>query len=56
MFVSAFGGLIFLLRKSGYDPKIRVEDADREKLATEAIEKAPRDAWPKPWRGDSSMA
>ena len=24
MFVSAFGGVIFLLRKSGYDPKIRV--------------------------------
>ena len=51
MFVSAFGGLIFLLRRSGYDPRIRVEDADREKLATEAIEEAARDAWPKPWRG-----
>ncbi|MEM8610104.1 MAG: sulfatase-like hydrolase/transferase [Myxococcota bacterium] len=51
MFVSAFGGAIFLLRKSGYDPKIRVEDADREKLASEAIEKAPPEAWPNPWRG-----
>lgn len=51
MFVSAFGGVIFLLRKTGYDPNIRVEDADREKLAAEAIPKAPRDAWPRPWRG-----
>jgi len=51
MFVSAFGGVIFLMRKSGYDPKIRVEDADREKLAADAIEKAPREAWPNPWRG-----
>ncbi len=51
MFVSAFGGVIFLLRKSGYDAKIRVEDPDREKLATEAIVKAPPEAWPSPWRG-----
>ena len=51
MFVSAFGGVIFLLRKTGYDPKIRVEDADREQLASDAIEKAPREAWPNPWRG-----
>ena len=51
MFVSAFGGLIFLLRKSGYDPKIRVEDPDRERLAAEAIPKAPPEAWPRPVRG-----
>ncbi|MEM7137022.1 MAG: sulfatase-like hydrolase/transferase [Myxococcota bacterium] len=51
MFVSAFGGAIFLLRKSGYDPKIRVEDPDRERLATDAIEKAPPEAWPRPLRG-----
>lgn len=51
MFVSAFGGVIFLLRKTGYDPEIRVEDPDREKLVDEAIPKAPREAWPHPWRG-----
>ncbi|MGD8607344.1 MAG: sulfatase-like hydrolase/transferase [Myxococcales bacterium] len=51
MFVSAFGGLIFLLRRVGYDPQIRVEDPDRERLVAEAIPKAPREAWPRPWRG-----
>jgi arylsulfatase A-like enzyme len=51
MFVSAFGGLIFLLRKSGYKPAIRVEDPDREKIIAEAIPKAPPEAWPHPWRG-----
>jgi arylsulfatase A-like enzyme/uncharacterized membrane protein YbhN (UPF0104 family) len=51
MFVSAFGGLIFLLRKVGYDPKIVVRDADRERLATAAIVKAPPEAWPRPLRG-----
>ncbi|MFZ1864273.1 MAG: sulfatase-like hydrolase/transferase [Polyangiales bacterium] len=51
MFVSAFGGVIFLLRKTGYDPEIRVEDPDRERLVAEAIPKAPREAWPRPGRG-----
>jgi arylsulfatase A-like enzyme/uncharacterized membrane protein YbhN (UPF0104 family) len=51
MFVSAFGGVIFLLRRSGYNPEIRVEDPDREQLASEAIPKAPREAWPHPLRG-----
>ena len=51
MFVSSFGGVLFLLRKTGYHPDIRVEDPDREKLASEAIPKAPREAWPHPLRG-----
>ncbi len=51
MFVSAWGGVIFLARKSGYEPNIRVEDPDRERLVTEAIPRAPRDAWPHPVRG-----
>ncbi|HSN82731.1 MAG TPA: lysylphosphatidylglycerol synthase transmembrane domain-containing protein, partial [Polyangiales bacterium] len=51
MFVSAFGGLIFLLRKTGYDPQIRVEDPDRERLVAEGIPKAPPEAWPHPVRG-----
>jgi arylsulfatase A-like enzyme/uncharacterized membrane protein YbhN (UPF0104 family) len=51
MFVSAFGGLVFLLRKVGYDPEIRVENADRERLAIQAILHAPPEAWPHPLRG-----
>jgi arylsulfatase A-like enzyme/uncharacterized membrane protein YbhN (UPF0104 family) len=51
MFVSAFGGVIFLLRKTGYSPEIRVEDPDREDLVSQAIPKAPREAWPHPLRG-----
>jgi arylsulfatase A-like enzyme/uncharacterized membrane protein YbhN (UPF0104 family) len=51
MLVSAFGGVIFLLRRSGYEPHIRVEDPDREKLVADAIPKAPREGWPKPMRG-----
>ena len=51
MFVSAFGGLIFLLRRSGYSPEIRVEDPDREQLVSQAIPKAPPEAWPHPVRG-----
>jgi arylsulfatase A-like enzyme/uncharacterized membrane protein YbhN (UPF0104 family) len=51
MFVSAFGGVIFLLRKSGYEAHIRVEEPDREKLVAEAIPKAPVEARPHPWRG-----
>jgi len=51
MFVSAFGGLIFLLRRAGYDPSIRVADPERERLVSEAIEQAPPEAWPKPLRG-----
>ncbi|MBW1762392.1 MAG: sulfatase-like hydrolase/transferase [Deltaproteobacteria bacterium] len=51
MFVSAFGGVIFLLRKSGYNPEFRIEDPDREDLVSQAIPKAPREAWPHPLRG-----
>ena len=51
MFVSSFGGLIFLLRKSGYHPDIRVDDPDREDLVSQAIPKAPPEARPHPLRG-----
>ena len=51
MFVSAFGGVIFLLRKSGYSPEIRVEDPDREDLVSQAIPHAPPSARPHPLRG-----
>jgi len=51
MFVSAFGGVIFLLRRSGYSPEIRVADPEREDLVSQAIPKAPPEAWPHPVRG-----
>ena len=51
MFVSAFGGLIFALRPADYDPRILVEEPDREHLVHEAIEEAPRTEQPNPWRG-----
>ncbi|MFW2387726.1 MAG: sulfatase-like hydrolase/transferase, partial [Polyangiales bacterium] len=51
MFVSAFGGLIFLLRKTGYEPDIRVEDPEREDIVSQAIPKAPPADRPHPIRG-----
>lgn len=51
MFVSAFGGLVFLARRSGYDPRIEVDDPDREDVAHAAIPEVPEDRWPKRIRG-----
>jgi arylsulfatase A-like enzyme/uncharacterized membrane protein YbhN (UPF0104 family) len=51
MFVSSFGGVFFLLRKSGYSPEIRVEEPNREDLVSQGIPRAPREAWPHPLRG-----
>ncbi|MCS6797811.1 MAG: sulfatase-like hydrolase/transferase [Myxococcota bacterium] len=41
MVVSALGGPIFLARRAGYRPSIRVDDPDRERLAHAAIERVP---------------
>ena len=46
MFVSAFGGLVFLLRRKGYEADIVVDDPDREQQAHAKIERAPRERWP----------
>ncbi len=51
MVVSACGGLIFLARRSGYKPAIRVEEDDREQQRWAEVEQAPPEAWPKIVRG-----
>ena len=51
MFVSAWGGLVFVLRRGTYAPVIRVDDVDREKVAHAAIEEVPEQEWPKRLRG-----
>lgn len=50
MFVSSFGGLVFLSRRSGYEPQIEVDEIEAEKEAIEAIEEVPRELQPKPVR------
>jgi arylsulfatase A-like enzyme len=51
MSVSAFGGLVFLSRRVGYKPVIRVEHPEREDVTHAQIENAPRETWPRPKRG-----
>ncbi|MBO6935048.1 MAG: sulfatase-like hydrolase/transferase [Deltaproteobacteria bacterium] len=50
MFVSAFGGPIFLARRSDYQPEIEVDEIEAENEAIEAIEEVPRELQPKPVR------
>jgi len=50
MFVSAFGGLVFLSRRSGYEPEIEVDEVEAEQEAIEAIEAVPFELQPKPVR------
>jgi arylsulfatase A-like enzyme/uncharacterized membrane protein YbhN (UPF0104 family) len=51
MFISAFGGLIFLARRVGYQVVIKVDDPEREDMRSAAIELAPRETWPNVVRG-----
>ncbi|MFT5357572.1 MAG: arylsulfatase A-like enzyme/uncharacterized membrane protein YbhN (UPF0104 family) [Polyangiales bacterium] len=51
MFVSAFGGLVFLARRSGYKPHFEIEDDAREDEAYAAEEDVPLSKQPKPLRG-----
>lgn len=51
MVVSACGGFIFLARRTGYQPKIRVDEVDREQQRWAAVEQAPPESWPKVIRG-----
>ena len=51
MFVSAFGGLIFMLRRADYAPEIVVEDPDREQTRHAEIPVVAESTWPKPRRG-----
>ncbi len=50
MFISSFGGLIFISRRVGYKVSIRVDEADREKLVQAEIEEAPPELRPRPAR------
>ena len=50
MFVSSFGGLVFLARREGYQPAIEVEARDEEEEALEAIERVPLELQPRPVR------
>lgn len=51
MFVSSFGGLVFLARRNGYSPTIAVDDPDREDAAHAAIPDVDAALWPKRLRG-----
>jgi arylsulfatase A-like enzyme/uncharacterized membrane protein YbhN (UPF0104 family) len=51
MAISAFGGLVFLLRRVGYKVAIRVDDPEREQLASAHVEHAPPETWPSIVRG-----
>lgn len=45
MFVSSFGGLVFLTRRSGYAPVIEVDDPDREAAVHAAIPEVSEVEW-----------
>ncbi|MCA9600455.1 MAG: sulfatase-like hydrolase/transferase, partial [Myxococcales bacterium] len=51
MFVSAFGGLIFVVRRSGYAPTFQIDDPDREDVAHSLIPEVPEERWPSRLRG-----
>ncbi len=51
MLVSITGAPVFLARRSGYEPHIRVDDPDRERLAEEAIPDVPEGKLPRVRRG-----
>jgi arylsulfatase A-like enzyme len=51
MFISAFGGLIFLARRVGYTVEIKVDDPEREDMRSSTIERANPELWPKLGRG-----
>ena len=53
MFISSFGGLIFLSRRVGYKVDISVDEHEREKLVHAEIEEAPPERWPAAKRGAS---
>ncbi|MEM6963094.1 MAG: lysylphosphatidylglycerol synthase domain-containing protein, partial [Myxococcota bacterium] len=54
MFVSAFGGLVFLLRRGDYAPGIVVEDHEREIPAETDSRPVPKALWPRPLTGLST--
>lgn len=53
MFISSFGGLIFMSRRVGYKVSIQVDEAERERLVQAEIEEAPPERRPRPLHGAS---
>jgi glycosyltransferase 2 family protein len=51
MFVSAFGGLVFLARRVGYQVEIKVDEPEREDMRSSEIERVSSELWPKLGRG-----
>ncbi len=51
MLVSSVGGLVFMARRTGYDPHIRVDDPDREQAVYDALPPVPAERWPRIVRG-----
>ncbi len=51
MFISSFGGLVFMARRVGYSVDIQVQQADREQLTNAAVPEVPRERWPQLLRG-----
>ena len=46
MVVSSVGGLIFLARRSGYAPRIEVDEAEREQAFEDSLPEVHRERWP----------
>jgi arylsulfatase A-like enzyme/uncharacterized membrane protein YbhN (UPF0104 family) len=51
MFISSFGGLVFMARRVGYKVEIRVDHAEHEDLVAAALPPVPESEWPKRTRG-----
>jgi len=51
MFISAFGGVVFLARRVGYKVHIEVDEPEREDMRNSTIERASSELWPKVGRG-----
>jgi arylsulfatase A-like enzyme len=51
MFVSSFGGIVFMARRVGYHVDIRVDHAEHEDVVAAALPEVPQSDWPKRSRG-----
>jgi len=51
MFISSFGGLVFMARRVGYSVEVKVEDEEREQVVAKEIERVDEARWPKVGRG-----
>ncbi|HKP57598.1 MAG TPA: sulfatase-like hydrolase/transferase [Polyangiales bacterium] len=51
MFISSFGGIVFMARRVGYSVQIQVEHAEHEEAVHAALPPVPESEWPKRTRG-----